>query len=137
MLNLGVTANQLPEWVSSITSSGSECDTSLAALRMCGCFMSAILGCVECFLFVILINIFLTCNEKTASFHMSSGRLDFILLGDSSPSLLAGLPIAVVNLLVVRIPGFPCCGRGSIPGVGIEIPQATLCSPQKTVLLFL
>lgn len=63
MLNLGVAANQLPEWVSSITSSESECDTSLAALRMCGFFISAILVCVECFLLVILINIFLTCNE--------------------------------------------------------------------------
>ena len=26
--------------------------------------------------------------------------------------------------LVVRIPGFPCCGQGSIPGRGTEIPQA-------------
>ena len=33
--------------------------------------------------------------------------------------------------LVVRILGFHCCGLGSIPGRGTEIPQAT-CHGQKT-----
>ena len=33
--------------------------------------------------------------------------------------------------LVVRILNFYCCGRGSIPGQGIEIPQSVQCGQKK------
>ena len=33
---------------------------------------------------------------------------------------------------MVRIPGFHCCGLGSIPGQGTEIPQAAQHSTAKT-----
>ena len=33
--------------------------------------------------------------------------------------------------LVVRIPGFDCCGLGSIPGQGTEIPRATWYGQKK------
>ena len=33
--------------------------------------------------------------------------------------------------LVVRILGFHCCGLGSTPGGGTEIPQAILCGRKK------
>ena len=32
---------------------------------------------------------------------------------------------------VVKIPGFHCCGLGSSPDRGIEIPQAAWCSQKK------
>ena len=32
---------------------------------------------------------------------------------------------------VVRTPGFPCCGPGSVPGQGTKIPKVTWCVQKK------
>ena len=40
------------------------------------------------------------------------------------------LPGEVPDGLVVRTQHFYCCGLGSIPGLGIEIPTSGCCMPQ-------